>query len=124
MQHDLKALLIGALMLAVPAFAGAAKGTKAALTPEAGFTQHVQPFLAANCLGCHNAKVKTANLDLSQFKSVDSVRSNLKVWRKVAWKLEQGDMPPAKTPQPKAAAKKAFLKWVNTELTSAPVASR
>lgn len=122
MQHDLKTLLISAL-LAVPAFAGASKG-KAALTPEAGFAQHVQPFLAANCVGCHNAKVKTANLDLSRFKSVDSVRSNLKVWRRVAWKLEQGDMPPAKTPQPKAAAKKAFLKWVNAELASVPVASR
>ena len=93
------------------------KSTKT--NPEAGFAKTVQPFLSANCVGCHNSKVKTANLDLQQFSSVDAVRANLKVFKKVAWKLETGDMPPAKFPRPKAAAQKATLKWIHAELAAA-----
>ncbi len=92
---------------------------KLKVTPEAAFAKTVQPFLSANCVGCHNAKVKTANLDLQQFTSVDAVRANLKVWKKVAWKLEAGDMPPAKLPRPKPAAQRATLKWINAELAAA-----
>ncbi|MEO5925572.1 MAG: c-type cytochrome domain-containing protein [Bryobacteraceae bacterium] len=92
---------------------------KSKVTPEVAFTKTVQPFLSANCVGCHNAKVKTANLDLQQFTSVDAVRANLKVWKKVAWKIEAGDMPPAKFPRPKPAAQRATLKWINAELAAA-----
>jgi hypothetical protein len=93
------------------------KSTKA--NPEVAFAKTVQPFLSANCVGCHNGKVKTANLDLQQFTSVESVRANLKVWKKVAWKLQAGDMPPAKLPRPKPAAQRATLKWINAELEGA-----
>jgi hypothetical protein len=112
-------LLLLAIVPVFPAPKGAAK-----LSPEAEFAKTVQPLLASNCVGCHNPKAKMANLDLQQFKTVDSVRANLKLWRKIAWKMEQGDMPPPKTPQPHPTAKKAFLKWVNAELANAPVAQR
>ena len=56
---------------------------------------------------------------MQQFTSVESVRANLKVWKKVAWRLQSGEMPPAKTPRPKLAAQKAMLKWVNAELARA-----
>ncbi len=100
--------------------AGAKTSSKSnSLTPEAGFAKTVQPFLSAHCLGCHNETTKTASLDLQQFTSVESVRANLKVWKKVAWRLQSGEMPPAKTPRPKLAAQKAMLKWVNAELARA-----
>ena len=93
-------------------------GKSTSLTPEAGFAKTVQPFLSTYCLGCHNQTTKTANLDLQQFTSVESVRANLKVWKKVAWRLQAGEMPPAKTPHPKPLAQKAVLKWVNAELAN------
>jgi len=93
--------------------------TGSGLTPEVQFTKTVQPFLSSYCVGCHNAKTKAANLDLQQFDSAQSVRANLKVWKKVAWRLQVGEMPPPKTPQPKAAAQKAVLKWVTAELATA-----
>lgn len=108
------------LLAILPAFSAPKSASK--LTPEAAFAKTVQPFLASNCVGCHNPKNKTANLDLQQFTSIESVRSNLKVWRKVAFKLEQGEMPPAKFPQPKATIKKAVLKWVNAELATSQIA--
>lgn len=114
-----------ALWSASLAFADTQKSPRTSkLSPEAAFSRTVQPFLAANCVGCHNGRAKVANLDLQQFTSADSVRANLKLWRKVAWKLETGDMPPAKTPQPKPSARKAVLKWVNAELQKAPVAQK
>jgi cytochrome c551/c552 len=112
----------GILVLAASQFVFAAG--KATITQEAAFAKTVQPFMAANCVGCHNAKVKTANLDLQQFATVESVRANLKVWRKVAWKIETGEMPPPKGPQPKATTRKSVLKWVNKELAEAKLAQR
>jgi mono/diheme cytochrome c family protein len=111
--------IAGGLLLAGTAFADTNSKKVNQLTPEAAFAKTVQPFLAGNCVGCHNAKVKTANLDLTQFNSVQSVRANLKVWKKVAWKLQEGEMPPAKLPRPKPAAQKATLKWIKAELASA-----
>ena len=118
---NLTALRISVVaFLALPVLqADTPKSTRPQASPEAVFTKTVQPFLANNCVACHNGRVKSANLDLQQFDSVESVRANLKVWRKIAWKLEQGDMPPAKSPQPKATAKKAVIKWVHAELKTA-----
>jgi hypothetical protein len=110
-------LLTSASQLLVADVKSPAKAPQA--NPEIAFAKTVQPFLSANCVGCHNAKMKTANLDLQQFTSVESVRANLKVWKKVAWKLQAGDMPPAKLPRPKPAAQRATLKWINAELAAA-----
>lgn len=118
MSMSLSALRVSVFILClVPAvFADTPKSSRAKATPEAVFTSTVQPFLAGNCVACHNARVKTANLDLQPLLSADSVKANPKVWKKIAWKLEQGDMPPAKSPQPKAAQKKAVLNWVHSQL--------
>ena len=110
-----------ALLGTLSALSAAPNSNKSSkLSSEAAFAKTVQPFLAKNCTGCHNGRAKVANLDLQQFDSADSVRANLKVWRKVAWKIETGDMPPAKNPHPMTPARKAVLKWVNTELANAP----
>lgn len=106
-------LLAGALQ------AASNSSTTNKINPEVAFAKTVQPFLASNCVGCHNAKNKTANLDLQQFGSVESVRANLKVWKKVAWKIEEGEMPPAKFPRPKPSAQRATLKWIKAELAKA-----
>jgi hypothetical protein len=105
---------LGGVFLAAVTVTAAGKG----LTQDAAFAKTVQPFLSSYCVGCHNGKVKTANLDLQQFTSVDAVRANLKTWKKVAWKLELGEMPPEKSPHPKPTVHKAVLKWVKTELAA------
>ncbi len=114
----IRCILAGMLLAGVLQAASNSSGSNK-INPEAGFAQTVQPFLAGHCIGCHNAKVKTANLDLQQFGSVEAVRANLKVWKKVAWKLQEGEMPPAKFPRPKASAQRATLKWIKAELASA-----
>jgi hypothetical protein len=116
--------VLGGMLLAGAAMADTNSKPINKLSPEAAFAKTVQPFLAGNCLGCHNAKVKTANLDLAQFDSVQSVRANLKVWKKIAWKLQEGEMPPAKLPRPKPAAQRATLKWIKSELANADISKK
>jgi hypothetical protein len=97
--------------------------SKKTVTPEVAFTKTVKPYMATYCVGCHNPKNKQANLDLEQYKTIESVRADLKVWRKVAWKLDMADMPPEKSPQPPASIGRTVLKWINSELEKAPAAA-
>ena len=116
--------ILAGMLLAGAALSASNSSTVNNLTSEAAFAKTVQPFLAGNCVGCHNAKTKTANLDLTQFDSVQSVRANLKVWKKVAWKIQEGEMPPAKLPRPKPSAQRATLKWIKAELANADTAKK
>jgi mono/diheme cytochrome c family protein len=117
MRVFLTALSAYAVLLASTVLGGdTPKTARPGASPEAVFKQTVQPFLTGNCVGCHNARVKMANLDLQPLLSPNSIKENPKAWKKIAWKIEQGDMPPAKSPQPKPAQKKAVLSWVHSQL--------
>lgn len=94
------------------------------VTPEAEFAETVQPLVSNYCVGCHNPKYKQANLDLTQLKTMDSLQSKSKEWKKVAWRMDVGDMPPEKSPRPKPAAHKATLKWIRTQLAQLEVAEK
>ena len=108
--------LVGMLGFA-PALFPQSKKTKA--TPEAVFTKTVKPYLSTYCNSCHNPKNKQANLDLAQYTTIESVRADLKTWRKVAWKLDIADMPPEKNAQPPKSMNKTVLNWANAELAAA-----
>src|SRR6476661_3609687 len=75
----------------------------AAQTPSPSFEKSVQPFLANNCYACHNAKVKTADVDLQQFKTADSLAKEADLWEKAVQKMRTGEMPPKGFPPPKPA---------------------
>jgi hypothetical protein len=54
------------------------------------------------CLTCHNAKLKTAGLQLDSL-DVKHVGERADLWEKVARKLRTGEMPPAGLPRPDKA---------------------
>jgi len=66
----------------------------------------VQPFLAKNCLACHNAKLRTANL------SLDGASVAPATWTKVLDKLSAGQMPPPGSPRPGKAEVAAVTRWI------------
>ncbi len=111
------ALLTASFLLTLQMLAAGtpAKSKRAPVNPEVEFTKTVQPFIASNCLACTHAQQKMANLDLQQFTTIDSVRSNLKVWKKVAFRIRVGEMPPKPIPRPKPAVQKAVVNWVTEE---------
>ena len=63
------------------------------------------------CVTCHNAKLKTAGLQLDT-ADVQHMGEHAELWEKVARKLRTGEMPPAGMPRPD----KATYARVATEL--------
>jgi uncharacterized protein DUF1592/uncharacterized protein DUF1588/uncharacterized protein DUF1587/uncharacterized protein DUF1585/uncharacterized protein DUF1595 len=74
------------------------------------------------CLGCHNDKLKTADLSLSQV-NVQNVAPQAAVWEKVLVKLRGRAMPPAGVPRPDNAAYESFIAYLQTELDGAAAAN-
>ena len=89
-------------------------------SPDTEYSTKIQPFLAKNCLACHNEKLRTANLDLSQHPL------DAQVWAKVLDKLSSGRMPPPGLPKPDSRDLATVTAWIdgllrrNPETTSGP----
>jgi hypothetical protein len=56
--------------------------------------QNIQPVLAKNCLGCHNAKVTSGAINLQPLLKNPSVSANADAWERILTKLRSGEMPP------------------------------
>ena len=73
-------------------------------------------FLAANCLGCHDAATASGdvNLDFAEVAWTDAATTALleRVHRVIA----KGDMPPESEERPKQAEQAAFVAWLDAEL--------
>lgn len=81
----------------------------------AGFETQVQPFLAKNCAGCHNAKLKSGELDLTQYRD-GSALNDRELWERVLNKVQTGEMPPKPLPRPKQDDVSAVTAWLEGEL--------
>lgn len=90
----------------------------------ASFDRSIQPFLAKNCYGCHNEKLKSGDVNLAGFKTSASVGGNPEIWEKVGVKLQDGTMPPKGMPRPAQAEIGAVTAWVKAELTRAELATK
>jgi cytochrome c5 len=103
--------------------AGAAQSTPApAATPavaDGTFESTVQPFLTKNCIGCHNAKLKTAAVDFSQYKTQAAADAAPELWEKAVEKLRQGAMPPQPIPHPKQDDVNAAIRWMEGSIARA-----
>jgi mono/diheme cytochrome c family protein len=96
------------LLLAAPIFAD-----------ETSFEQTVQPFLQKNCALCHNSKLKTAEVDFTQFKTDADAEQGVAIWEKAVEKLRTGSMPPAGLPRPKQTDIEAVVKWMDAAVVRA-----
>ena len=83
------------------------------------FVGKVQPLLAKSCYGCHNDKLKTANINLASFHTAASLSTDPETWEKVITKLRDGTMPPPGMPRPKQPDVEAATTLIETELTRA-----
>ncbi len=70
------------------------------------------------CVTCHNEKLKTADLILSNL-NIEDVGSETDVWEKVVRKLRAGAMPPLGLPRPDQATYDSFATYLETELDRA-----
>src|SRR5437588_1007016 len=76
------------------------------------FQNTVRPFLAKNCVACHNEKLKSANLSLEALHDAASAARQPEVWAKVLDKLSSGKMPPPGQPPISKAELAAVTGWI------------
>ncbi|HUS05685.1 MAG TPA: DUF1592 domain-containing protein [Bryobacteraceae bacterium] len=79
------------------------------------FETTVRPFITKTCVGCHNAKLKSGELNLDNFTDAASVLGARDTWEHVAQKLRTGEMPPKGLPRPTAADIRAVTGWIDSE---------
>ena len=80
---------------------------------EQHFAKNLRPFVENYCLSCHDSETKKAELDLSPFKTVDSIAKEYAHWELVLERLRSGDMPPKKSKtQPTADERKNAIAWI------------
>ena len=70
----------------------------AAQSPPDAFESTVKPALARSCYACHNAMLRSADLDLAAYESRDKVIGDPSVWERVVSKIKTRVMPPAGSP--------------------------
>src|SRR6202171_1782375 len=73
------------------------------------------------CVGCHNQRLKTADLMLDK-ADVNNVPAGAEIWEKVIRKVRGGMMPPAGMPRPDKAATDGLLSYLETSLDRAAAA--
>jgi Protein of unknown function (DUF1592)/Protein of unknown function (DUF1588)/Protein of unknown function (DUF1587)/Protein of unknown function (DUF1585)/Protein of unknown function (DUF1595)/Planctomycete cytochrome C len=94
-------------------FAGPAAANPTAAELDRQLTGIIQPFLQNYCLGCHGSQKPKGDLDLSSYRSIDSVARDLHRWETVVSQLHGEMMPPIKAKaQPTAEARREVIAWV------------
>ena len=86
----------------------------AAASPDTPAHQMVTKY----CVGCHNQKLKTANLVLDDADAVH-VFNSAETWEKVIVKLRSRSMPPPGLPRPDNATYNATAGWLESEIDHA-----
>ena len=81
--------------------------------PDPSFDSSIQPFLKKNCYGCHNQKLRTADLDLTGLKALADDPDH---WEKVSHRIQDGTMPPKPLPRPPAEDMSRVLAWIREGL--------
>ena len=80
------------------------------------FSKNIAPFVAKYCGDCHSGATPEAKLDLTKYGDLASVVHDRKIWRKVFFKLEAGEMPPQDQTQPKPDERAMVTHWIDDEL--------
>ena len=93
-----KTILILATMLC--AASGRADETHTATADVAKMNEIAGPFLKEHCLRCHGESKAKGELRLDLLDSDLNQPVTFERWRKIVQRLQAGDMPPEKEPQP------------------------
>jgi hypothetical protein len=72
-------------------------------------------FVKKSCAGCHNAQVKSGDIDLVSLRTPATFDVDRAVWEKVVEKVKNGQMPPPGLPRPPAARVKEVTHWLESE---------
>ncbi|GMW01703.1 MAG: hypothetical protein AMXMBFR84_28400 [Candidatus Hydrogenedentota bacterium] len=87
--------------------------TQAASEETTAFESHILPLVTQYCTDCHNGDNAKGDLDIERFETQAMVVESVGLWRRMAMRLENKEMPPKKSPQPTDEERALMLKWVS-----------
>ena len=97
-------------VFAIPAVAAAVLLPLCATEPADVFT-----LVQKSCVGCHNATVKSGDVDLAGLHTAKTFEEDREIWEKVVEKIQLGQMPPPGLPRPAAETVSAVTRWLESE---------
>ena len=83
------------------------------------FTTVIRPILSKYCVGCHNEKLKTANINFEAYATEAEAARQPEVWNKTLARLSTAKMPPPGLPAPQKAEVAAVTQWIEPLLRRA-----
>jgi hypothetical protein len=96
--------------LAIPAVAAAVL-----LPLQAAESPDVFALVQKSCAACHNASVKSGDVDLASLRAPKTFEIDREIWEKVVEKIKLGQMPPAGLPRPAPETITAVTGWLESE---------
>ncbi len=83
------------------------------------FAEDVEPFFKTHCVSCHGEKKQKGDLRLDNLER-DFGRPRVAArWMEIMGRINAGEMPPKKSPRPKAADVARVSEWITAQLTEA-----
>ena len=92
----------------------AAKSQAAEESP--AFDKSVQPFFQTYCLRCHNAQKQEGKFRLDTLPLDFADQAVAQRWGEVVFRMNSGEMPPKKEPQPKPQELGRAVDWLSTRI--------
>lgn len=80
------------------------------------FDATVQPFIKTYCLHCHNDKQQKGEFRLDNLPRDFTNQALAQRWGEVLFRMNSGEMPPKKQPQPRAEELGKVADWISTRL--------
>ena len=93
-------------------------GAPSAQQPAADRTAEPQRMFRRYCVGCHNDRLRTADLSIAAL-DLENVPADAETWEKVVTRLRAGSMPPPGRPRPDEATYRHVAAWLESELDGA-----
>ncbi len=81
-----------------------------------GYDQQVQPFFKAYCLRCHDVQKQEGKFRLDTLPREFVDQATAQRWGEVVFRMNSGEMPPKKEPQPKAEELGSVVDWLSTRI--------
>src|SRR5437868_1404309 len=88
---------------------------QARVTPAPVHNSSARELVNKYCVGCHNQKVRTADVALDT-ADAENVSKSAETWEKVIVKLRSRSMPPVGLPRPDNAKYDEVSAWLESEL--------
>jgi hypothetical protein len=94
----------------------------AGAAPPDSFETTAAPFLRTYCNRCHDGKIQEGEFRLDMLGSDFTIQAAAERWSEIRFRMNSGEMPPKKEPQPKPEELAKMVEWISIRLAEGEAA--